>query len=441
MGMYIKDAKIGYVFSRREASGDTLRFVQKSTMKLEMLGTNEEFLTNLVATTDRTLNLRSFTFDISSRKHSFYAEGKLENGVIKVEVQTGGTTETKQIPVDGEVIISPALGAWVLARSPKPDDKFKVTVFEPTLLKLIPVSITTIGPDTLEITGTRMPAMHFKTTLMGMTSDVWLDSLGSSIKEIQKPEVVMIRETREQALADIPAPAQLDLLSFFAVKSDKPVDNPRLIKELKLLIKGMPDDAELKLSSTTQSQVKTKDGVELTITIPDTSKIGRSTIPISEPREFLASSVYIQKDNEEIRKTASQIVGQDKDAMSAAAKLVSWVYSNLKKRATASVPSAVDVLKTREGDCNEHAILLAALARAAGIPAKINVGLVYLNGAFYYHAWNSLYIGGTWVPVDATFGQLPADPTHVQLHEGELDEQARVLAVVGQIEIHVISAR
>ncbi|MBN2378215.1 transglutaminase domain-containing protein [candidate division WOR-3 bacterium] len=441
MGIYIKDTKIGYVYSRQETSGDTLRFIQKSTMKLEMLGTHEEFYTNLEVTADPKLNLIGFTFDISSEKTSFYAEGVRENDMVKVTVETAGEKETKEIPAKGELIAPPALGMWLLAQSPKPGGKFKVTILEPTLLKTVPVTIKTVGPDTLEINGIGIPALHVTTTMMAMTSDVWLDSTGTSIKEIQKPQIVMVRESKEEALAEIPAPAQLDLLSFFAVKTDDVIQNPRDLSELKLRIEGLDEEAELILSSPTQKITKTKGGVELTITAPDTSKIARSTRPSEEPAEFLSSSVYIQADNEKIRKKASEIVAGEQDAMNAAAKLVSWVHKNLKKRATASVPSAVEVLATKEGDCNEHAILIAALGRAAGIPTKINVGLVYLEGAFYYHAWNSFWIGGTWVPADATFGQLPADPTHVQLHEGELDEQARVIAIVGQIKIDILEER
>ncbi|MBD3286316.1 hypothetical protein GF359_07195 [candidate division WOR-3 bacterium] len=442
MGMYIKDAKIGYLYSRQEIlDSSTLRFTQKSVMKLEMLGSHEEFSTNMIAETDTNYNLITFTSDISSRQTTFYAEGYRDEDLLIITVESAGTKETKEIPIEGEGLITPALGKWVLAKNPQPGDKFKVTIFEPTLLRFIPVTVKTIGPEAVEIDDEKIPAMHFKTTLLAMTNDVWLDSTGSSLKEIQKPKILAIRESRTRALAEIPAPVQLDLLSFFAVQPDKPIENPRGLSRIKLLVSGIPPEVELSLSSETQGKIDLPEGIELTITLPDTSSMSGSPLPLTEPAEFLGSSIYIQKDNEKIRNKALEIVGDEKDAVTAAAKLVDWVHNNLTKRATASVPSAVEVLATRQGDCNEHAILTAALGRAAGIPTKINVGLVYLDGAFYYHAWNSFWTGDTWVPADATFGQLPADPTHIQLHEGELDEQAKVLAIVGQIGIQILEAR
>ncbi len=48
-----------------------------------------------------------------------------------------------------------------------------------------------------------------------------------------------------------------------------------------------------------------------------------------------------------------------------------------------SIPNALEVLESKKGDCNEHTVLFNALARAAGIPAKTAVGVVYLRGAFF----------------------------------------------------------
>ena len=81
-------------------------------------------------------------------------------------------------------------------------------------------------------------------------------------------------------------------------------------------------------------------------------------------------------------------------------RILNWVHETIEKRGTVSVPNALDTLKMKAGDCNEHAALFAALARAAGIPAKVSVGLVYTRDRFYYHAWNEVFLGH-WVAVDA----------------------------------------
>ncbi|MFO7649823.1 MAG: transglutaminase-like domain-containing protein, partial [bacterium] len=160
-------------------------------------------------------------------------------------------------------------------------------------------------------------------------------------------------------------------------------------------------------------------------------------LPIGAEPDFLKPSVAIQSDDPEVRAKSREATGDAREATAAARKLVSWAFTLIDKEATASYPTALDVLKHMKGDCNEHAVVVAALARAAGIPAKVAVGLVYLNGAFYYHAWNELYLGH-WVPVDATFGEFPASAVHLKLAEGELSQQSEILGIVGRVKIKVL---
>ena len=89
------------------------------------------------------------------------------------------------------------------------------------------------------------------------------------------------------------------------------------------------------------------------------------------------------------------------------------------------------------GDCNEHAVLLAAMARAADIPAQIEAGLVYMNGGFYYHAWNVLYLG-RWITADSLMGQMPADVTHIRFIRGGADRQIDLVGVIGKVKIHIL---
>jgi len=104
-----------------------------------------------------------------------------------------------------------------------------------------------------------------------------------------------------------------------------------------------------------------------------------------------------------------------------------------------SLPSAQEVLRTKVGDCNEHTVLFVAMARSLGIPARIDVGVAFVRGAFYYHAWPEVYIDegqghGMWLPVDPTFNQFPADATHLRLARGGLDKQTAILPLIGRVK-------
>jgi transglutaminase-like putative cysteine protease len=83
------------------------------------------------------------------------------------------------------------------------------------------------------------------------------------------------------------------------------------------------------------------------------------------------------------------------------------------------------------------------MARSDGIPARIAVGMVFMHGAFYYHAWPEVYLAesqtrGLWLPVDPTLNQFPADATHLRLARGGLDQQAAILPLIGRLKMTVV---
>jgi transglutaminase-like putative cysteine protease len=123
--------------------------------------------------------------------------------------------------------------------------------------------------------------------------------------------------------------------------------------------------------------------------------------------------------------------------------LTRHVNAILEKKPTVSLPSAREVLRTKIADCNEHTALYVAMARALGIPARIAVGLTFVRGAFYYHAWPEVYLEagsnrGYWLPVDPTLNQFPADATHLRLARGGLDRQAAILPLIGRMKMEVL---
>ena len=164
-------------------------------------------------------------------------------------------------------------------------------------------------------------------------------------------------------------------------------------------------------------------------------------MPISRAISHLKP--FIESDAPEIRAEAERMVGSLTGARARAERLTREVNALLEKKPTVSLPSALEVLRTKVGDCNEHTALFVALARSIGIPARINAGLVYVHGAFYYHAWPEVYIDegggrGLWLPVDPTLNQFPADATHLRLARGGLDKQTAILPLIGRLKMRVL---
>jgi transglutaminase-like putative cysteine protease len=101
-----------------------------------------------------------------------------------------------------------------------------------------------------------------------------------------------------------------------------------------------------------------------------------------EIKVSLEPTPFIQSDHPEIQAKAREIVSPDDSGVTKANQLMKWVNENVQKRPVLSVPNALEILHNRVGDCNEHAVLLAALCRASGIPAQSVTslgGLIYMT--------------------------------------------------------------
>ena len=152
---------------------------------------------------------------------------------------------------------------------------------------------------------------------------------------------------------------------------------------------------------------------------------------------WLAAAPLIQSDDPRLQAQTRLIIGQEQDPARAARRLAAWVRAHVERRSTVAGPSAVQVLETRVGDCNEHAVLFVALARAAGLPARTVAGLVPVGGRFYYHAWAEVYLGD-WVAVDPMLDEFPAGAAHVRFSIGGLARHAELVRLIGRIKVEVL---
>ncbi|MGH7552406.1 MAG: transglutaminase-like domain-containing protein, partial [Longimicrobiales bacterium] len=157
-----------------------------------------------------------------------------------------------------------------------------------------------------------------------------------------------------------------------------------------------------------------------------------------EAAQELAATLLMQSEDARIVKAASEVIGDTNEPLLAARRLNDWVYGALRKEVTPSVPSALQVLEARRGDCNEHTVLFVAMARAIGLPARSAAGLVHLRGRFYYHAWPEVWLGERWVAVDPTLGQFPADASHLRFLVGGLARQLELIRLIGRLQIEVV---
>ena len=128
----------------------------------------------------------------------------------------------------------------------------------------------------------------------------------------------------------------------------------------------------------------------------------------SEIQDYLDADDMIQSDNPELAKLARDITEGSKDYWEATLRLSNWVADNID--GSILFGTAYETYKRREGACGSQSMLLAALCRSVGIPARVVWGGLYTpeyGGSFGSHAWNEIYMGedAGWIPVDVTINE------------------------------------
>jgi len=161
----------------------------------------------------------------------------------------------------------------------------------------------------------------------------------------------------------------------------------------------------------------------------------RHAIPVISPVGVGHDRLY----NVNADDVASEVAGETADPWQQVLALQHWVHASLAKRLTVGLPSAIDVLASKSGDCHEHTVLFTALARSLGMPTRMIAGLVSYGGRLFYHAWPEVWLGG-WIPVDPTLGQALADATHLGLIEAENEQLVGLGAFLGHLKVEVLEA-
>ena len=425
MNILQQDKKIGYSHHRLIPKENGFSLFESTYMRLNTMGMVQDVYIHTNGELNSDFSLASFLFNLQSGMFNFKASGKVEGNKLAIKA---GEQEFEFLLENSLYLTAGILdAAWASGLEKNQARTF--FVFDPASMGLRPVRITLHGSESMEVMGYKQNTDKVTVDFMGSSMTAWIGEDGSVVAEEGFMGIKLVRVSEDEALKGLDLPIDQDVTEIFSVASDVPVKQRDKINLLKIRIAGIND--YLSLNGGRQSLA---DGI-LTIYKEEIPK----TIGFSKESEkkYLRPTLFAQSDHPEIKSKVKEIVLPDDQPFTRANKIMRWIYGNIQKRPVLSVPNALETLRNRMGDCNEHAVLMAAMARAAGIPARIETGLVYMKGRFYYHAWNVFYLGD-WVTVDALMGQIPADVTHIRFIRGEPDRQIDLIKVIGKVKINIL---
>jgi len=301
-----------------------------------------------------------------------------------------------------------------------------------------PIQLQVQEREKITIMGKQQKTLRIALAYKGAEQLAWIDTEGTILREQGILGIILEKTSRQDAINGLPIQPSQDLTEAASIPANIPITDPADLEQLRLKIIGTDTYA-----GALHGGRQVFHAPVLTITkesIPVHPSEHALAVTPADVTRFLEPSPFIQSDHVAIRRLAGQLVQPDDSPLDKARKLITWMQDHIEKRPVISLPDALATLTNRAGDCNEHAVLFAALARAAGIPTKIEAGLTFLRQRFFYHAWNSIYVG-QWMTVDALFDQVPADVTHIRLASGMQEDQLDILSLIGNLKIQILEAK
>jgi hypothetical protein len=437
MNIFQNKRKIGFSHTRFYSDTTGYRLTEAVQMRINTMGMIQDISLNTKSRLNVDFTLQEIDFEISSGRFRFAVRGTVDGNTLQVTTESAGSSRRLNIPVNDKTYLFNSIMDAVAATDLKPGDKYVFNIFDPASMGQAAVIVEVIGQELIDIQGFNQPATKVSLNFKGVSQLAWLGKDGDIIREKGLLGITLIKTDRKGALDGLAIESSQDLTKIASVASNIPLENVEALKVLKVKIQGIPSkNVQLQGGRQTfKGQVLTVEKEVLSNLAPQlrTDKLA----PLE--KIFLRPGPFIQSDDQRIRDLAREILQDAPDAppLTRARKLLDWVHTHIEKRPVLSLPDALSTLENRVGDCNEHAVLLAALARAAGIPTRIEAGLVYLKGRFYYHAWNLMYLG-KWITADSLFGQLPADVSHLRFATGSPEQQLNIMGIIGKVRLTVM---
>lgn len=449
MGFYQGSSPIGYNHEVIEPRGDEYFLTDEMVLKMNLLGQETEIRMFMKTRLNLDWSLKETELDLSSGEVSFAARADRVGDKLKLVVRSGGQKMVRELALAQPPYLytEPVLAEKLRQVGLKSGTRLSVPVFEPVSQAVDFASLEVLSEEKVKLLSGEVRAWKVSDSFRGQTEYLWITEAGEVVKESHPSGFSAYKVTREQALELLARSSSLslDLISALAVESNRYIENPREVNYLQAKIQG-PELEGLDLDG--DSQKLSGRTVEiLALEIPASGY----QLPFAggvEIQKYLEPDWQVQsRDSAVISKTREVLAGE-KDSVRAVQKLVNYVSAYVEDSMVATIPSAVDVLRQKKGACKEHTVLFTAMARAAGIPARMVAGLVYSDAylikGFYYHAWAEVFLAGPdgtngrWIRVDPTFNQFPADATHLRLKTGNLDAMISLMQVVGQTKIEVL---
>lgn len=387
------------------------------------------------------LALRRFEYDYNMDGNTMKLSGTVRGGSLEVETAMRGQVTTKSIPLKTNLYPTSAIGLYPVLHGLLPGRCYRYQVYDGQTGTVSKVTQEILAYEKSDLFSGK--AFKIRTTFQGEEVTTWIDARGKPLLEMSWGGVLISGLEEEAAAKEYLIQAAISkddvLLEVSLIRSEILIEEPRDVKSLDVTLVGIQES--LSIPSDANQRCR-RDGKNVRCQINAQEPEGGREVLTREHgniKRYLRPSFAVQSGNRLIEKTARDMTVNEKTTSDQLRKLILWIQKNVRKEPV-DVFTALDVFLGGKADCQGHAYLYAAFARALGIPTRVVNGIVYMTDyqGFLYHTWVESFVTDRWVSIDPTLGQLPADATHIKLVEGESTaDLGPLINLIGRLQVRI----
>ncbi len=456
--------KCGYSLSRFERRGNKIHHHNSTTIKIARAAIPIQITQEL--TTVETIDGKPLRFKTSTlgAGQNVKVRGRIANGKVHATTYQAGRKTEKTYPLPAGALMPWAEHILSLKHGLASGTQYEVKSYNPLAGPATAVTgkVKVIGPEVVSLLGKKVRAIKIVSsiTMAGMTinSDAWVDNDSQmliSTTSLGPFTMKIIACAKPVALSNY---SPVEIFNTMAIPLTQPA-NINSAKSVQYRISRKNTSSPMPaLPQTGMQQVLARQSLSVTIQVQPGGSDNLAKSPAKggkkararKLKKYLKSNTYLDLSDPALIKLAKQTAANITDKLKLAERLRRCVSEKIKtKNFNVGFATASETVRSGEGDCSEHAVLLAALARILKIPARAIMGLVYSpdHNSFVYHMWTELWIDHRWVGLDAALDQNPPDASHIALTTSSLNDEQfieeifKLIDLIGQIKIDVVNVK
>ncbi len=452
--LYMGGKKIGNAIRSRVSTGGKVTTTQEVNMQISRA--DEPVKMHTVETDIETTDGKPLGFKVTQNfgKNTMTISGTVDElWILNVTATSMGNEQKKSLGWPSGALMAEGMRLLQIEKGLNEGLEYSVKMFDPGSIKAVETKIH-IGPkQNVDLLGRVVALTEVKTAFTTPAGGEVVDtSYVDGDFHVQKSvmlgmgeqQIEMISCTKEFALSENDV---LEVVDKMFIASPEPLDNIESAKSAAYYLKLSAPETKLVIPSSDNQSVDLKEG-EVVVTVRPVAAPTGVKFPYegkdSNALEAMKPTRFVQSDYNDIIALAKRAVGETKDAAEAVKKIESFVSGYIENRSlSVGYASAAEVAVSKVGDCTEFAVLTAAMCQAAGIPARVVSGLVYVKSfggrenVFGGHMWVEAYVGDKWIGLDATKTPKGFDAGHIALAigNGEPVDFLNLAATLGRFKI------